>query len=390
MKIRFFLFIIINLLLISCKFIPYNNVKISIPIDKNLYPNRKLKSTSTFYYNAIEKDGNIIMSRGLSITPLDDDLYNNTYTYDLKGNIIERIKWDTLGNPELKEIIFYNTQNKKYYKETYEYYDGNSTKTQIDTIIYNNNGQIVSHIIQGKYEKQQTDYIYNQNNNKIQEKNYIDNALFYSKVFEYDKNNNLINQKTEHHQEKELEEDQYFFYDNKNRLVKLEKRNDVGIIYEKNTYKYNAKGKVIKELTYNSDNKIIKSIIKEYHFNNQLKKQEYTLENNRKWIYTYDNSGKVMEVFEQNDNKISKKLYSYNDFGKELKIEKFDQNKKRIELETFEYDSKGNMIKNTSVYNDNYNKVKTYQYDESGNCLQAKIYVNGQLTHIIEIELTYY
>ncbi|CEN43684.1 hypothetical protein CCAN2_1090007 [Capnocytophaga canimorsus] len=63
---------------------------------------------------------------------------------------------------------------------------------------------------------------------------------------------------------------------------------------------------------------------------------------------------------------------------------------KRIELETFEYDSKGNMIKNTSVYNDNYNKVKTYQYDESGNCLQTKIYVNGQLTHIIEIELTYY
>lgn len=390
MKIRCFLFIIIGLLLISCKSIPYNNVKISIPIDKNLYPNRKLKSTSTFYYNAIEKDGNIIMSRGLSITPLDDDLYNNTYTYDLKGNIIECIKWDTLGNPELKEITFYNTQNKKYYKETYEYYDGNSTKTQIDTIIYNNNGQIVSHIIQGKYEKQQADYIYNHNNNKIQEKNYMDNALFYSKVFEYDKNNNLIHQKTEHHQKKELEEDLYFFYDNKNRLVKLEKRNDEGVIYEKTTYKYNAKGKVIKELTYNSDNKIIKSIIKEYHFNNQLKKQEYALENNRKWIYTYDNGGKVMEVFEQNDNKISKKLYSYNDFGKELKIEKFDQNKKRIELETFEYDSKGNMIKNTSVYNDNYNKVKTYQYDESGNCLQTKIYVNGQLTHIIEIELTYY
>ncbi|WP_212892828.1 hypothetical protein [Capnocytophaga canimorsus] len=390
MKIRCFLFIIINLLLISCKSIPYNNVKISIPIDKNLYPNRKLKSTSTFYYNAIEKDGNIIMSRGLSITPLDDDLYNNTYTYDLKGNIIKRVKWDTLGNPELKEITFYNTQNKKYYKETYEYYGENSTKTQIDTIIYNNNGQIVSHIIQGKYEKQQTDYIYNQNNNKIQEKNYMDNALFYSKVFEYDKNNNLIHQKTEHHQKKELEEDLYFFYDNKNRLVKLEKRNDEGIIYEKNTYKYNAKGKVIKELTYNSDNKIIKSIIKEYHFNNQLKKQKYTLENNRKWIYTYDNGGKVMEVFEQNDNKMSKKFYSYNDFGKELKIEKFDQNKKRIELETFEYDSKGNMIKNTSVYNDNYNKVKTYQYDESGNCLQTKIYVNGQLTHIIEIELTYY
>ncbi|MFJ1410249.1 hypothetical protein [Capnocytophaga canimorsus] len=390
MKIRCFLFIIINLLLISCKSIPYNNVKISIPIDKNLYPNRKLKSTSTFYYNAIEKDGNIIMLRGLSITPLDDDLYNNTYTYDLKGNIIKRIKWDTLGNPELKEITFYNTQNKKYYKETYEYYGENSTKTQIDTIIYNNNGQIVSHIIQGKYEKQQTDYIYNQNNNKIQEKNYMDNALFYSKVFEYDKNNNLIHQKTEHHQKKELEEDLYFFYDNKNRLVKLEKRNDEGIIYEKNTYKYNAKGKVIKELTYNSDNKIIKSIIKEYHFNNQLKKQKYTLENNRKWIYTYDNGGKVMEVFEQNDNKMSKKFYSYNDFGKELKIEKFDQNKKRIELETFEYDSKGNMIKNTSVYNDNYNKVKTYQYDESGNCLQTKIYVNGQLTHIIEIELTYY
>ncbi|GIM57402.1 hypothetical protein CAPN006_17950 [Capnocytophaga canimorsus] len=376
--------------MISCKSIPYNNVKISIPIDKNLYPNRKLKSTSTFYYNAIEKDGNIIMSRGLSITPLDDDLYNNTYTYDLKGNIIKRVKWDTLGNPELKEITFYNTQNKKYYKETYEYYGENSTKTQIDTIIYNNNGQIVSHIIQGKYEKQQTDYIYNQNNNKIQEKNYMDNALFYSKVFEYDKNNNLIHQKTEHHQKKELEEDLYFFYDNKNRLVKLEKRNDEGIIYEKNTYKYNAKGKVIKELTYNSDNKIIKSIIKEYHFNNQLKKQKYTLENNRKWIYTYDNGGKVMEVFEQNDNKMSKKFYSYNDFGKELKIEKFDQNKKRIELETFEYDSKGNMIKNTSVYNDNYNKVKTYQYDESGNCLQTKIYVNGQLTHIIEIELTYY
>lgn len=153
MKIRCFLFIIIGLLLISCKSIPYNNVKISIPIDKNLYPNRKLKSTSTFYYNAIEKDGNIIMSRGLSITPFDDDHYNNTYTYDLKGNIIERIKWDTLGNPELKEITFYNTQNKKYYKETYEYYGGNSTKTQIDTIIYNNNGQIVSHIIQGKYEK---------------------------------------------------------------------------------------------------------------------------------------------------------------------------------------------------------------------------------------------
>ncbi|MFJ1430518.1 hypothetical protein ACILE2_06890 [Capnocytophaga canimorsus] len=62
------------------------------------------------------------MERGLSITPFDDDHYNNTYTYDLKGNIIERIKWDTLGNPELKEITFYNAQNKKYYKETYEYY----------------------------------------------------------------------------------------------------------------------------------------------------------------------------------------------------------------------------------------------------------------------------
>jgi hypothetical protein len=128
--------------------------------------------------------------------------------------------------------------------------------------------------------------------------------------------------------------------------------------------------KLIKEFSYTDIGNADKVIIKDE--NDNITTHE---------IYKLDQEGNVIEeiILDANFNEISRYEKTYLDSG-ELHFEKLFQNGKLFNMESFEYDKQGNVVKKIHInYIDNDKTIDKYKFDKNNNMIYNSSHMNGVL-----------
>lgn len=121
--------------------------------------------------------------------------------------------------------------------------------------------------------------------------------------------------------------------------------NDSNTNFLKYSYKYNTKGQIVEENTYDSNGLLIQKSIYEYNLEGYIEE-----------CREYDNEGKL----------ISSKRYDSK--GNIIEKNTYDKNRKLHEREVFKYDlEKKTVEKNTYDSERNFKKKEIYKYNSKGN-----------------------
>ena len=141
-------------------------------------------------------------------------------------------------------------------------------------------------------------------------------------------------------------------------------------------FEYDQYGRVAERLLYSSEGSSLNHYRCEYDDKGNVAREEYEYASQNKEVYKYeyDDAGNAVKVtlpeggyltaeYDANSNLLRKTKYYAPIFGGGLYTDS-----------KYEYDSKGQLVKDTFVYNDR-ETVTTYSYDDNGNLIE-EIYVS--------------
>lgn len=110
------------------------------------------------------------------------------------------------------------------------------------------------------------------------------------------------------------------------------------------TYEYTDDGKLLGTIQYDAENKVIKTVRREYNANGD--------------ITLYLETGK-------DGNQIAKTVYQYNEAGEEIKVIFYDGESITGHVE-YEYDAEGRRVKMSEYVKNELSSYRTYTYDKDG------------------------
>ena len=288
------------------------------------------------------------------------ETWNTTYTeytYDEMGNKISEVVKDSKGNiiSESKNILEYDerlnitkdiTESKdEYYGYLYEY-------DNRDRLVKKEYYSDVN-TLHRKFE-----YVYDNAGNMIRETSYYYQPKYSSFDVKYtyifDADGKIIEKKAS-----ESPDTKYTYYENG--TLKEE-------ISSANYTKYDERGNKIEFIVYDYDGSVKGKSINVYDMNNNLIKYEaWDGNGNRTSLHEWQYNDKmqlVKEVYKDNTSRFDYILtYKYDSNGNQ--IYRDVEGKSNLLPTSFEYDSEGNIIKETNYYGENreYSQTSEYQYE---------------------------
>jgi hypothetical protein len=180
--------------------------------------------------------------------------------------------------------------------------------------------------------------------------------------------------------------DNYILFDTKGNKKEESNYNSEGGLIEKNTYKYDNSGRLIEKLNFYASGKLDNKYV--YKYDDQNNQNEYTRfssdgSEQETCIDKLDEKGNKIESSVTNFGPFNKKwVYKYDDTGKVIEETVYSKTETPDKVTRFKYDSNGNQIeKNSSSWNIFNQKKITCKYDDNGNIIEELTYdSNGNLT----------
>lgn len=257
----------------------------------------------------------------------------------------------------------------------YEAHDsfGNIEKGEMDKDYYLDNDWIV---------------VFNREGNYLLRKfNYEDDTLgilFGKNTYKYDNIGNLINLRLYHQLKRPrnneeiefiLKEMTFFEYDNRNNRISKNKYCSDSIMINRAIYKYDDNNNMIEHSKYNYDGSLINRTINKYDIQNNKIEEVWRLEDNRFRIITRYN-------YDETGNKIEKINYNTNGSILSGYRYEYDVNNNKTEKHEFSTES-GRTIRRKYIYNDDgkvtkiesLNSTFINRYDDKGNTIEVN-YLN--------------
>ena len=186
-----------------------------------------------------------------------------------------------------------------------------------------------------------------------------------------------------------------FKYGNENRLTEETNLDEKGNFSSKRTYKFENNILTV----YSSDLAAsIGKVTAKYHYSNLnvVKKEEFENDGSyrRIYIFRYDGNGNKVFEIQKNDNadKGTEVRYYYDEYDRVIKKEDYDDSGKKTYQSAYRYDSKGNIISETSSYVDSQDSITItykYVYDKYDNWTEKSELMDDKLYSVILRRITY-
>lgn len=146
---------------------------------------------------------------------------------------------------------------------------------------------------------------------------------------------------------------------------------------EKNITKYNEKGLIVEEINYGQNNELNTKTIYNRDTNGNVSEIIIEFADSSKTIksYNYENNGKIVTVIEKSDEGEFEGMTRIirDDNGNIVESHVFSENNEIIEKHLFEFDDKGNILKDTFFQKSNISTITKYNYDENKNLIKRVI-----------------
>lgn len=292
--------------------------------------------------------------------------YKNTYKYNIYGDTIEEATFISEDSLLSKFIYKYNQQRKMIEMSYYESQDGRGSK-----LIFK----------------------YDDKGNKIEEGIYnVDGSLREKTTFKY----NIKNHVTEFVRSagEGVGVKMLYKYDEKGNMIEEGTYNAAGSWRETTTHRYDSVGNKIEDAHLNNEGNVLSKI--NYKFDNKRNNIEALIQRmdgtSCKFIFKYDNRGnKIEEVFTNNGKQEWRNTFKFDGKGNKVEENAYGPNGTVFNQKvlSIKYDSKGNKIEEVNSDFRN-NTTDQYEYDNTGNWIKKKTIYNGKITTIIEREIKYY
>ncbi len=274
-----------------------------------------------------------------SCTVLSNGIEDNTYTYDMQGNVLEHKSYDKQGNLLMHVTNSYNASDLKI------------TEMLMDV---------------GLKTQSKTNYFYDDLDKKVKEVMYKDGKLSAIKIFTYNKQGFITTEKTLNAKEVVVNEIDYMYNQYLN-MVKCTNKNEYGVY---NTlYTYDEVGNLVSELGYDSNDELVAKTT--YKFNEKGNVIENIDENYfEQTLFTYNSNGYIAQkiLTQEEPYILYEEKYSYNSFGNILEKKKVNGvNGQLISVTNYTYDTYHN-LKSVITKNENNHVIEhivnTYTYAE--------------------------
>ena len=311
-----------------------------------------------FFYDIYQKKGDQVINIHETTYPNSSNEYKDKKNpkseeiYDSYGNLVETKDWGDRRAPIITRYEYDESGNVIRENHIHHGYVGNY---QLSTYDENNNPLIVTSYLEGGVMDYQTSYVYDKNEKLITQ-------------IDKDGNSNIIQVRK-------------YMYDIQGRIIGYYEGTNVDpSVNDYFTYEYDIKDNLSIMNYPLSGNHTVKSIKYSYNNKNLPIKEEVKLANqaNYKTIreYIYDEYYRESEIIDHIDLfsnvpiNISRKINTYDIFGRISSIEYKDTNNINMETHTYGYSSKSQII-NESIVDQysNSNTVKSYEYDKAGRLL---------------------
>lgn len=170
----------------------------------------------------------------------------------------------------------------------------------------------------------------------------------------------------------------------------------------KKTWKYDAAGTLIEEISYNEKDTLKIRETTRYNTSGQKTRTIYDEAGNfdSEFVYAYDNMKRVSEllVYSEKDLLDRRELYKYDEKGNLTEEVKCDYSDSSLRTHFYSYDKYGNKLEYRSEDRNfytgtlHYSWKETYEftYDEQGNWTRQVIYKNDTPEFILERTIIYY
>jgi|GEM_PF-2377893 len=230
------------------------------------------------------------------------------------------------------------------------------TKT---TYVYNEKGDPLSCVIVTNGSATTTNYTYNESGH-TETTNFTGD---HKQVITYDKNNNLLSDRT-YVGGVIVEETIQTFDKNGNRLTHSKSNSSSGL-WQKDNYYYNEKNQLIKSEFQTESWKNTTTYT--YHENGQIATNTTTFDGGGKDIAIYDENGLLISYETIGSNGYwQKSTYTYNEAGKKL-THHTSVSTGSDHLTTYTYDENGHLLSEITKIDGTINDKHTYTYDKYGN-----------------------
>ena len=312
----------------------FENFKLSKPKSVEYFLNGEKKGFSMFDIkgNCIE---NGLYIKGSKIT-------KQKFEYDSFNNITSQTNLKEDGSTGFTKKNEYNTEGKLVSSEN-NYYDGKPGDKE--SYRYDERGNLIEidyNLSTGKFKYY---FDYDANTNKIGEKSYLEDSLYYTGIMIYNDKNYLIEEIKNYISAESVDTIRYSYkYDNKGNLLEFSKVSpDTNETYIEK-YKYDVKDNNIEYASYNSRGNLEYRYVYIYDERNNLKELSVYDGNDaldRNESYKYDKDYHIIEnITSNNDNSVTGKISK-------------------------KYDKKGNVVEETELAGGKTDKWKyVYEYYE--------------------------
>jgi len=174
-------------------------------------------------------------------------------------------------------------------------------------------------------------------------------------------------------------------FDEDGNILETANYDNLGKEYAKETFNYDANGRVIERRRYQNNNLFYTYT---YKYDNKGHNIEMNTSSNIglpaiKVIRKFDEKGNKIEEYGYNADSIlfSKIMSKYDSSGHEIEINGYNSDGSLDDKSTFKYDEKGNRIENNhSSLEEKINEIISYKYDENNNLVEEIHKLNGKFT----------
>ena len=237
--------------------------------------------------------------------------------------------------------------------------------------------------------------VYDANGNKIEETIFVDKDEIQER-YTYTYNAfNQITESTNYDGAGRLKTKTSFGYNKNQDLVKIYEVGSDGNQNTSTVFNYDN-GKRTEELVYDYTNQLEYKLVFTYKDGKKAEEARYDHNNEivEKTFYTYDTKGNLVEEKKyEGEELLDKLVYAYDSKGRKTLYERYEGDGTLGFKSTYEYDEKGNLIKEqyyTTPDTPDFSTGYTYTYDEKGNWITKIEFEDDEAISINEREITYY
>ncbi len=174
------------------------------------------------------------------------------------------------------------------------------------------------------------------------------------------------------------------------------RRDSVGNEIKRYAYSYDESGMRTEQNQFTPEGLLVRKIVYTYDKAGRLVEDNSfdSLGNHeKKYTYRYDETGRLIEdrSFSPSGDLIKKYVHYYDEEGSKTRSEIFDSSESLVVIIEYSYSSTGEQSVWTEerIFDSEGNLYKTsakeFEYDEDGRCVVKRIFIDGELVEIIEI-----